>query len=219
MNNKRVIVAVTTVLIAMIGFSPALDDITSVKARETPVLVVYGDSISAAHGISQEDGWVSLLSGRLSETYPQYRVINASVSGETTGGGLTRLPKTLDLHQPDIIIIELGGNDGLRGYPIDKIKNNLESMIQQSRASGSRVLLIGMVLPPNYGRRYTKAFQDTFISLAKDYSLPFVPFLLDGVTTERHLLQSDGIHPRAVAQSDMLADIWPSLTSLLGNDE
>ena len=216
-------------IFVFVGFPLLPGDITSVNAAEratektteqatdkrVPTLVVYGDSISAAYGINQEDGWVSLLSRRLMETHPQYRVINASVSGETTGGGLTRLPKTLAIHQPDIIIIELGGNDGLRGYPIDKIRKNLEGMIKQAQKAGSRVLLIGMALPPNYGRRYTATFQDTFTSLAKAHGLPFVPLLLDGVITEKHLLQGDGIHPTAAAQPALLADIWPILKALL----
>ena len=178
-------------------------------------ILVYGDSVSAAYGMDQEQGWVSLLTKKLAAEHPHYTVINASVSGETTGGGLTRLPKTLDIHQPDIIIIELGGNDGLRGYPINKISANLELMIQKSRESGSDVLLIGMVLPPNYGQRYTRAFEDTFSSLAARYSLPFVPVLLDGVTTDRALIQRDGIHPTALAQPMLLANIWPGLLSLL----
>ncbi len=226
MSCQRILVAKTVSvalclfvsnLFVFVGFPLLPGDFTSVKAaeKEAPALVVYGDSISAAYGINQTDGWVSLLTKRLIETHPQYRVINASVSGETTGGGLTRLAKTLTIHQPDIIIIELGGNDGLRGYPINQIRKNLERMIKQSQEADSRVLLIGMALPPNYGRRYAKAFRDTFASLAKDYRLPFVPLLLDGVTTEKYLLQSDGIHPTAAAQPGLLADIWPALKQLL----
>lgn len=175
-------------------------------------ILVYGDSISAAYGIEYEQGWVSLLSRRVA---PQHQVINASVSGETTGGGLTRLQKTLELHQPDILILELGGNDGLRGYPISKIRTNLATMIEQARDSSARVLLIGMVLPPNYGRRYTSAFEDLFRDLALQYELPFVPVLLQGVTTDRSLIQRDGIHPTPEAQPKMLEDIWQRLDPLL----
>lgn len=160
-------------------------------------------------------GWVKLLSNRLLEQYPHYRVVNASVSGETTGGGMTRLPKILALHQPDILVLELGGNDGLRGYPINRIKSNLSSMISASEATGSSVLLIGMVLPPNYGRRYTKAFEDLFKDLADQNNLPFVPFLLEGTTTDQTLIQRDGIHPTVAAQPRLLDDIWPALEPLL----
>jgi acyl-CoA thioesterase-1 len=175
-------------------------------------ILVYGDSISAAYGIEYQRGWVSLLSDRVA---PQYDVVNASVSGETTGGGLTRLPKTLEVHQPDIVILELGGNDGLRGYPIDKIRSNLSSMIEKARATSAQVLLVGMVLPPNYGRRYTSAFENTFSTLAHEYKLPFVPVLLEGVTTDRSLIQRDGIHPTLEAQPKVLEDIWQVLSPLL----
>ncbi|MGB0691898.1 MAG: arylesterase, partial [Pseudomonadales bacterium] len=148
-------------------------------------LVVFGDSISAAYGMDEDQGWVSLLSQRLADNYPHYRVINASVSGETTGGGVTRLPKTLQIHQPKILVLELGGNDGLRGYPIDKIRQNLSRMIEGAQQADITVLLVGMVLPPNYGRRYTEAFESLFESIASEYAIAFVPFLLDGVTTNR----------------------------------
>ena len=178
-------------------------------------IVVLGDSISAAYGMEARQGWVNLLSDRLLEQYPHYKVVNASVSGETTGGGLTRLPKILTIHQPDIVILELGGNDGLRGYPIDRIKNNLSSMILAAEATGSTILLIGMVLPPNYGRRYTKAFEDLFKDLSDQYNLRFVPFLLEGTTTDQALIQRDGIHPTVAAQPRLLEDIWPTLELLL----
>lgn len=165
--------------------------------------------------MEQEQGWVSLLTHRLADTYPQYVVINASVSGETTGGGFTRLSKTLEVHQPDIVVLELGGNDGLRGYPIDKIRANLSQMINDVRATGASVLLIGMVLPPNYGRRYTQAFENLYQSLAEEHNLPFVPFLLDGVATDRSLIQQDGIHPTVEAQPKLLEDIWLQLETLL----
>ena len=161
-------------------------------------------------------GWVSLLSDRLiRERGHAYQVINASVSGETSGGGLTRLPKTLEIHQPDILVLELGGNDGLRGYPIDKIRSNLEAMITLARAEDIQVLLIGMVLPPNYGQRYTTAFENLFADIATEHAIGLVPFLLDGVITERTLIQRDGIHPTVEAQPRLLADVWPLLAPLL----
>ena len=178
-------------------------------------ILVYGDSISAAYGMDQSKGWVNLLAKRIAIDRPNYKVVNASVSGETSGGGVTRLPKSLAFHQPDVLVLELGGNDGLRGYPISSIRDNLQIMIQQAKASGAHVLLIGMVLPPNYGRRYTLAFEKVFSSLAKEHSLPFVPFLLDGVSTGKSLVQRDGIHPTVEAQPKLLDDVWPSLAPML----
>jgi len=165
--------------------------------------------------MEEDQGWVSLLSQRLADNFPHYQVINASVSGETTGGGVTRLPKTLEIHQPEILVLELGGNDGLRGYPIDKIRQNLSRMIESAQQADVTVLLVGMVLPPNYGRRYTQAFESLFESVAEEYAIAFVPFLLDGVATNRSLIQRDGIHPTPEAQPKLLADIWPVLEPLL----
>jgi len=160
-----------------------------------------------------ELGWVKLLADHLID----HQVINASVSGETTGGGLVRLQKTLDLHTPDILILELGGNDGLRGYPIDKIEANLDAMARMAEAAGARVLLVGMVLPPNYGRRYTTAFEGIFSTIAARFELAFVPFILDGVATSSSLIQRDGIHPKPEAQKMIMQGILPVLTPLIGH--
>ncbi len=165
--------------------------------------------------MQQELGWVNLLSKHLEQHYPDASVVNASVSGETTGGGRVRLEKTLEAHAPDILILELGGNDGLRGYPIDKIEANLDAMTREATESGSQGVLVGMVLPPNYGRRYTSAFEGVFASIADRYQLPFVPFLLDGVATSTSLIQGDGIHPKPEAQQMILDDIWPTLEPLI----
>ncbi|MDA0977800.1 MAG: arylesterase [Proteobacteria bacterium] len=198
-----------------LAFTQAASADSATRSSATRSIVVYGDSISAAYGIERDQGWVSLLEQRLAETHPNFRVINASVSGETTGGGVTRLAKTLEVHQPDILVLELGGNDGLRGYPIDRIRSNLEDMITRSMDAGVQVLLVGMVLPPNYGRRYTQAFEQTFAELAALSDLPVVPFLLEGTSTERSLIQGDGIHPTAEAQPRLLNDIWSKLEALL----
>lgn len=198
------------ILLALVYFIPCLAPCAAANT-----IVVYGDSISAAYGLEARQGWVSLLAERLEREYPRYQVVNASVSGETTGGGLARLPKTLEIHQPQVLVIELGGNDGLRGYPIGKIRENLESMILGATDAGARVLLVGMVLPPNYGKRYTSAFEGVFAQLAEKHRLPFVPVLLDGVATRPELVQRDGIHPTAEAQPRMLEDIWPSLVPLI----
>lgn len=181
----------------------------------SPVILVYGDSISAAHGMDLDQGWVHLLSQRLQEEKSPFRVVNASASGETTGGGLIRLPKTLRLHQPDIVVLELGGNDGLRGYPIDRISANLAAMTRLSLNAGAKVLLIGMVLPPNYGKRYTDAFHAIYPALARKFDVPLVPQLLQGISTPRDLLQADGIHPTPKAQPMMLKEVWTKIEPLL----
>ena len=172
---------------------------------------MFGDSISAAYGMETNLGWVNLLSQHLTD----HQIINASVSGETTGGGLVRLQKTLDAHQPDIVILELGGNDGLRGYPIDKIEANLVAMTRMSQSAGAKVLLVGMVLPPNYGQRYTTAFEGVFSDIADRFDLAFVPFILDGVATSSGLIQRDGIHPKPEAQAMIMEGILPALNPLL----
>lgn len=172
-------------------------------------ILVFGDSISAGYGMQADESWVSLLSGKLESGAYDYKVVNASVSGETTGGGVVRLNKALETHKPALLVLELGGNDGLRGYPIDKIKENLESMIKQSQAAEIQVLLLGMVLPPNYGRRYTLAFENLYTELAEELDVELIPFLLDGIATSESLMQRDGIHPKAEAQHLLLNEVWP----------
>jgi acyl-CoA thioesterase-1 len=165
--------------------------------------------------MSPHEGWVALLSNQLQAQSLNYHVVNASVSGETTGGGRARINGTLEIHNPDVIVLELGGNDGLRGYPIDNIRNNLIDMVKASQASGAKVLVIGMILPPNYGRRYTRAFEGLFSDVADRTGVALIPALLDGIDTAPELLQRDGIHPTADAQPRLLADIWPALKTLL----
>lgn len=180
-----------------------------------PTILVLGDSISAAYGIQREQGWVSRLHARVAGEGPGWRVVNASVSGETTSGGLARLPDALAEHDPEVVIIELGGNDGLRGYPVQTIRQNLSRMVELARDAGSRVLLLGMQIPPNYGPRYTRAFTATFQDVAEDHGVPLVPFLLEQVALEPGLMQDDGIHPTAEAQSLLLEAVWPHLAPLL----
>lgn len=185
------------------------------QGEERSVLLVLGDSLSAAYGIREDQGWVALLQQRLrTDGYP-YQVVNASVSGETTRGGLTRLPRALDIHRPGIVILELGANDGLRGIGIEEMRRNLLEMTQLSQTAGARVLLVGMHLPPNYGPAYTERFHAAFRSVADDTGAPLVPFLLDGVGTERSLMQADGLHPTADAQPRLLDNVWPRLRPLL----
>lgn len=175
-------------------------------------VLVVGDSLSAAYGMPLESGWVALLDARLQA---RASVINASISGETSAGGLARLPALLAAHSPDVVIIELGGNDGLRGYPIAQLRDNLGQMVQLSRAAGADVLLVGMRILPNYGKRYTEAFYRSFSEVAEQEQVPLVPFLLDGLTASDAMLQSDGIHPTAAAQPIMLDNVWPVLDALL----
>ena len=181
-------------------------------------VLVVGDSISAAYGLQTENGepgWVQLLQERLG---PEHHVVNASISGDTTGGGLARLPKTLDVHKPDIVIIELGGNDGLRGYPIDAIRANLLAMTESVLAAGAKPLLAGMQMTPNLGPRYTQAFAALYAEIARDTGATLVPFLLEGVATPERfdeLMQRDGIHPNAQAQVLLLDNVWPALLPFL----
>jgi len=177
--------------------------------------MVFGDSLSAAYGIEEEQGWVNLLQAKLSQEQYDFRVINASVSGETSTGGLARLPAMLDTHQPDLVILELGGNDGLRGLPLNTLKTNLQEMIALIQASGARILLAGIQIPPNYGPRYTVPFFELFGELATENDLPIVPFLIDGIPQQPELMQTDGIHPRAEAQWMIVENVWPHLKPLL----
>lgn len=186
----------------------------AVPVRAGTILVV-GDSISAAYGMDTDEGWVHLLERKVQQVDPTFAVVNMSLSGETTGGGWARLPDALRRHAPDVVIIELGGNDGLRGYPIDRIHANLGRMVTASLASGAEVLLVGMQIPPNYGRRYVTAFHGIYHDLAAEHGVPLVPFLLEGVATDDMLMQRDGIHPTAAAQPLLLANLWPELEPLL----
>jgi acyl-CoA thioesterase-1 len=188
----------------------------AIAATPTPrTILVLGDSLSAGYGIQVQQGWVSLLSQRLAKEGYGYQVVNASVSGETTQGGLARLPRALELHRPAIVIVELGGNDGLRGLPLSASRTNLEQIIEKSQAAKARVLLAGMMIPPNYGPRYSQQFRDMYASLASRYPVAFVPFLLDQVALKPELMQADGIHANARGQPQLLNNVWPKLKPLL----
>lgn len=177
--------------------------------------MVMGDSLSAAYNLPADRGWVSLLEKQLQQQGYSWRVVNASVSGETTGGGLTRLPELLRQHQPQIVLLELGANDGLRGQPPQRITANLNQMIHLSQEAGAEVLLLGILLPPNYGPRYLQQFEQIYPQLAKQHQLPLVPFLLEGVADNPALMQSDGLHPTAEAQSRIFETVWVELKPLL----
>lgn len=198
-----------TALLLLLFLAPAA---AAIQAEERPILLVMGDSLSAAYGIEADEGWVSLLEARLDE---KARVVNASISGETSGGGASRLPELLGQHAPDIVLLELGGNDGLRGLPPSQFEANMRRMIEASQEAEARVLLLGIDIPPNYGQAYRDAFTGVYHRLADDYDLPLVPFLLEGVALEEHLMQRDGIHPTAEAQPLILDNVWPELAALL----
>ncbi|TFY92045.1 arylesterase [Pseudomonas kairouanensis] len=178
-------------------------------------VLIVGDSISAGFGLDTRKGWVALLEQRLKTEGFDDKVVNASISGDTSAGGLARLPVALAEHKPEVVVIELGGNDGLRGQPPAQLKQNLASMIDQSKAIGAKVLLLGMQLPPNYGPRYTHAFAEVYGTLAKEKAVPLVPFFLEGVGGNPQLMQADGLHPAVGAQGKLLENVWPTLKPLL----
>ena len=178
-------------------------------------LLVLGDSLSSAYGIRTEQGWVALLQARLRSKGYGHRVVNASVTGETTGGGLARLPRALAAHRPALVVVELGGNDGLRGLPVPQIRRNLDAIIERSQRAGARVLLVGIRSPPNYGPAYTRQFEAIYRELARARRIELVPFLLADVALDDELMQQDGIHPTAAAQPKLLAQVWPRLEPML----
>ena len=184
------------------------------KAAISPTIVIFGDSLSAAYGISQHEGWVVLLQQRLTQKKYNYKVVNASISGETTSGGLSRFADMLVTQKPNIVLIELGGNDGLRGLSAVNTYNNLDAMIQQANVKKAKVMLLGMKIPPNYGLKYSRQFSDNYQHLAKKYNIKFVPFFLEGVAGKPDLIQADGLHPTAQAQAKMLENVWPILAKM-----
>lgn len=178
-------------------------------------VLIVGDSISAAFGLDTEQGWANLLQKKLQAEGYAHHVINASISGDTTAGGRQRLPALLTKHQPDWLLLELGGNDGLRGQPLNSIQQNLVAMVEQAQQSGAQVMLLGMQLPPNYGPRYTQAFAELFNTIAADYQTALVPFFLENVGGVDGMMQADGIHPTAQAQPILLENAWKVLKERL----
>ncbi len=204
---KRTFAAVICLCLLQLSQSTAI-------AAERKLLVI-GDSLSAAYGMAVEDGWVAKLAHRLDGTRHQYVVINASVSGDTTANGLSKMPSLLDEYQPAIVLIELGGNDGLRGLSLKKMKQNLIDMSQMARDSGAAVLILGMKIPSNYGAAYTRLFSKTFVTAAQDSNAGLIPFFLEGLERSMDWFQEDGIHPNEKAQSIMLDNVWTPLTTLM----
>jgi acyl-CoA thioesterase-1 len=187
-------------------------------AAAPPTILVLGDSLSAGYGIDPRLGWVALLQQRLTREGFAHRVVNASISGDTTRAGLARLPRALDRHRPAIVIIELGGNDGLRGLPLAEVRTNLAGAITLAQQHQAKVLLAGMRLPTNYGTGHGQAFHALYAELGSKYRVPLVPFFLEGVAADPALMQADGIHPNAAAQPKLLATVWPYLVPLLKSE-
>lgn len=179
-------------------------------------IMILGDSLSAGYGVSVQQGWVHLLQKRLDQQYPkQHKVVNASVSGETTSGALARLPKLLQTHRPDLVVIELGVNDGLRGQPPAQIQKNLAQLIQKSQQAKSKVILFGMKIPPNYGKAYSQAFENNYQVLSQQYKVKLLPFFMQGVAGHKNLMQQDQIHPNAKAQPILLNNAYPLIKASL----
>ena len=179
-------------------------------------IMILGDSLSAGYGIQPQQGWVNLLQKRLEQQYPkQHKVVNASVSGETTSGALARLPKLLQTHRPDLVVIELGGNDGLRGQPPQMIQKNLASLIQQSQKAKAKVIVFGIKMPPNYGQAYSKAFENNYKVVSQQYKVKLLPFFMQGVAGNKTLMQKDLIHPNAKAQTILLNNAYPYIKGAL----
>ena len=198
-------------LLSLSGISPA--------AEAPRTILVVGDSISAGYGVPVEDSWVGRLRRRLQSEDPSWHVVNASVSGDTTSGALARLPAALERHDPEVVIIQIGGNDGLRGLSPEAMRDNLVTMVERARASGARVLLLGIRLPPNYGRAYIERFIDVYREVAERTGVQLVPRVLAGVGERREFMQDDGIHPNTDGHARILETVWPRLAPLLQRSE
>lgn len=208
--RRRVQRGVVVLLMAL-----ALAAALPVQSATPRTVLVMGDSLSAAYNLAPEQGWVALLGKRLAAEHPGWTVANASISGETTAGGASRITAELARHSPAVVVIELGANDGLRGLDLAQTRANLERMVTAAQASGARVLLVGMRLPPNYGPQYTRGFERNFAELAEKHGAALLPFLLEPIATEREAFQADNLHPVAAAQPRLLDHVWPALEPLL----
>ncbi len=212
---KALFSAVYAALLLTLAAAAFAEDSPSAGSSPLPKILIFGDSLSAAYGIGEDEGWVTLLAERLAQEDSELEVVNGSVSGETTTGGRARLPSLLKRYNPAFVLIELGGNDGLRGLPLSLMRENLTDMIQLSQSSGATVMIAGMQIPPNYGPRYTEPFFAQYAELAEEFDLYLIPFLIDGIPQQPELMQADGIHPKAEAQSMILDNFWPVLLEAL----
>ena len=212
---KALFSAVYAALLLTLAAAAFAEDSPSAGSSPLPKILIFGDSLSAAYGIGEDEGWVTQLAERLAQEDSELEVVNGSVSGETTTGGRARLPSLLERYNPAFVLIELGGNDGLRGLPLSLMRENLTDMIQLSQSSGATVMIAGMQIPPNYGPRYTEPFFAQYAELAEEFDLYLIPFLIDGIPQQPELMQADGIHPKAEAQSMILDNFWPVLLEAL----
>jgi acyl-CoA thioesterase-1 len=193
----------------------ALLTATAGHSADVPTVLVFGDSLSAAYGIDVDQSWAALLQSRLREQGYEHRVVNASITGETTEGGAERIGPALENFAPAVVVVELGGNDGLRGFPPQRTRDNLERIVSASRSAGAEVVLLGIRIPSNYGPRYTQAFESVFRETAEAFELPWIEFFMDGVALDGELMQADGIHPNAKAQPRLLDNAWPAIREAL----
>ena len=213
-GRRKVQCAIGLVLLFIATLVPAVfAQPAATKAPRT--ILVMGDSLSAAYGLSASQGWVALTAERMGKSHPGWKMVNASISGETTAGGAARIDAELKRHRPAVVVIELGANDGLRGLPLAQSRTNLERMIKASKAAGAKVLLVGMRMPPNYGREYTQGFERNFSELASTHKTALLPFLLEPIATDRTAFQADNLHPVASAQPKLRDHVWKSLSPLL----
>jgi acyl-CoA thioesterase-1 len=187
------------------------------ESAEPPTVLVFGDSLSAGYGIDVDQSWTTLLQLRLQEQGYEHRVVNASISGETTEGGATRIAAAIETFDPAIVVLELGGNDGLRGFPPSRMQDNLSQIVATSKASGAAVILLGITIPPNYGAKYIEMFEDVYRQVAEQYDVPWIEFFMEGVALDEELMQGDGIHPNAAAQPILLDNAWPMISGALAN--
>jgi acyl-CoA thioesterase-1 len=197
----------------------ALLSATGGHAADVPTVLILGDSLSAGYGIDVDQSWAALLQSRLREQGYEHRVVNASISGETTEGGAERIGPALENFSPELVILELGGNDGLRGFPPQRTRENLDRIITASKASGAQVVLLGIRIPSNYGPRYTQAFEGVFRDTAETHDIPWIGFFMEGIALNEELMQADGIHPNAQAQPKLLDNAWPVIKEALGSPD
>lgn len=214
--DARVAAFVTAAALSSMAIASSAHAAEATPAKAKPTIVVLGDSLSAEYGLPRDTGWVKLLRDRLEKERLDYSVSNSSISGDTTSGGRARLPAVLNRLKPAVVVVELGGNDALRGVPLATTEANLRTIVEASQAANAKVLLVGMYVPPNYGPDYSQKFHGVYEQLSKEKKVPLVPFLLAGIADQPTMFQSDQIHPTAQAQPLLLENVWPSLKPLLG---